>query len=453
MQAHSTIAIEMRQARQISYARRITTFSADSVRMATVMSPTEISGLRRWARRALLSLDWRWTLIGVLCVNVAIAAFVPIYIDELVYKISTARTFLEGGAQLSLYPQCPDTFVTPLPWALLPGGAVYALAWQSLTLLGMRLLGIAMFAGWLALFHVLVRQLLPARHSRLLLTLCVAALLSLGVTGFSMTISRPEGFLTIALTAVVLLPLIAPGFFTAADSKLARRLRIAGVTALYLLIVSTLAFGHPNVVYFIPLIAISVALTFSRSSWILAAGVMALALWMLVTGVVHSTRVITTCSDPAFREMSRMYLNDVGALLTAPFETIKILLSSLFVGLRQVVQYAAHRDEYQSSWLPATPLLGWLPLSVGLRWLMDLLWHSLALAGIAAILLCLAKERKRNVLERILLAIGLLFGFATLFAHARQLNFTIVQLTLPMLAVFAVLTLSPWLPHLERFPI
>lgn len=397
---------------------------------------------------ALTRFDWRIALVVVLTINIAITGLVPIYIDEFVYKLSSARTFLERGAQISLYPQCPDTFVTRVPLPLLPGGVVYAITWQTLTLFEMRLVGILMFGAWLALLHLLIRQLVPPRYARLSITLGAAALLSLGVTGFTMAISRPEGFMIIGLTAMVLLPLTAADFFANAATQRARRVRIAGVALLYLLVVSTLAFGHPNVVYFIPFIAVSTALTFWRSSWLLIVAVMACALWTIVTGVTYSTRVIATCNDPAFRGMLGMYLNDIGGLRTAPLETVKAMAWSVSIALRQIVHYAAHSKEYQSSWLPATPTLDWLPLSVGLRWAMELIWHGLAIAGVVGIIVRLRNGRSADMSAPVLLAIGLLIGFGGLFAHAKQLNFTIVQLALPMLIVFALLTLSPWLPRL-----
>lgn len=384
----------------------------------------------------------------MIAVNIAIAGLVPIYIDEFVYKLNLARTFLERGAQISLYPQCPDTFVTKVPWPLLPGGVVYAIAWQTLTLFEMRLMGVLMFGAWLVLLHLLVRQLVRPRYARLSITLSAAALLSLGVTGFTMAISRPEGFIVLGLTVMVLLPFIAPSFFASAATQRARRSRIAGVAALYLLLVSTLAFGHPNVVYFVPFIAVSTALTFWRSSWLLIVAVMACAVWTIVAGVTYSTRVIATCNDPAFRGMLGMYLNDIGGLRTAPLETLQAMAWSASIALRQIVHYAAHGKEYQSSWLPATPTLGWLPLSVGLRWAMELIWHGLAIAGVVGIILRLRNGHSADASAPVLLAIGLLIGFGGLFAHAKQLNFTIVQLALPMLIVFALLTLSPWLPRL-----
>lgn len=411
------------------------------------MKRVDFATMRRGAASGLASIDWRVGLAALIAVNLAVAAFVPIYIDELVYKLASARTLFERGAQISLYPQCPDTFVTRVPLPLLPGGVVYALVWQNLTLLGMRFVSILMFGVWLVLLHMLVRQLVPPRHSRLTITLGAAALLSLGVTGFTMAISRPEGFSIIALTAIALLPLVAPGFLSAAPSVLSRRLRILGTAALFLLLVSTLAFGHPNVVYFIPFIAVSVTLTFRGSSLLLLVAIMAIIVWTVVTGVTHSTRVIATCDDPAFRGMLNMYLMDIKEIWTAPAETIKALIWNAAIALRQVVHYAAHAKEHQSSWLPPTPALGWLPLSVGLRWVMEAVWYMIALAGVAAIAVRLRDWRSEASAAPALLAAGLLLGFGALFAHARQLNFTIVQLALPMLIVFGLLTLSPWIPR------
>lgn len=394
--------------------------------------------------------DWRLALMIALAVNVGISLFVPIYIDEFVYKLSSARTFLERGAQISLYPQCPDTFVTRVPLPLLPGGALVALVWQTLTLFEMRLVGVLMFGSWLVLLHLLIRRLIPPAHSRLGLTFGAALLLSLGLTGFAMTLSRPEIFLILGLLAMVLLSLSAPDIIDAASNDRTRWARVAGTAALYLLIVSTLAFIHPNIVYFTPFVLFSIGLAFQRTSRVVMLAVAAAAAWAIVVGVMHSTRVIATCNDPAFRGMMGMYLNDIGALRTAPFETIKAMLWSLTTGLRQVVHYAAHGKEYQSSWLPATPVLASFPFAVALRWGLELIWHVLVLAGIVGLFLRLRDWRSPATRTALLLAAGLLLGFCGLFAHAKQLNFTIVELALPMLLVFALLTLAPWLPRLTE---
>lgn len=417
-----------------------------------ILSNQGIRGVRSvltetfWIERfeALKRADWRRILIGSIILTFLLSAFVPIYVDELVYKLRLSRTLRDGALQLSFFPQCADTFVAALPWPLVPGGAVLALVWQNVGLLGMRLASIAMFGLWLCMLWLIIRRSSVMTSARPYVFLAALSFLTFGVTAYAMVISRPDQFVLLVLTASLLLALVAPDWIKDLQTKPV--LFWAGVALVgisFCLLTSIAAFSHPAIIYYLPFLVASVVIALRVSGWPATIAVILAVISIVLTGVLHHTRVLQTCAEPSLRTITSLYLVDVSALSTAPFQTLSQLVWNAVAGMSRVLANAIFADSYQSSWLPPTSGLGWFPPTVMLGWAIQFAWHALIAASIVACVLQLANGRWRAASSLLILGILLVLCLLWQFSHAQGRNFTTMQLGLPLLILFSITALGP----------
>jgi hypothetical protein len=137
--------------------------------------------------------------------SVAVAFFLPVYTDEVVWKALLGRIGYDGAAlSLMLEPSCgPYSFPVPLP--LLP------FRWLDQILnaplvdpLAVRAMGFVLGAGWLLFATLAAARVAGPRHGRLASSLMLAAA-TLGAMPFFLVVSRPDQFLLWGMTAFLLL--------------------------------------------------------------------------------------------------------------------------------------------------------------------------------------------------------------------------------------------------------
>ena len=96
-----------------------------------------------------------------------IGYLVPIYTDELTFKIIHARIFLDQGKAISLFPQCNQNLTTTWPFYFAPIRWIDALLYSELGHpLKLRIIGIAIFLLILFVEFLTVKPLFPQGPSR-----------------------------------------------------------------------------------------------------------------------------------------------------------------------------------------------------------------------------------------------------------------------------------------------
>ncbi|MGE7470875.1 hypothetical protein ACQKLX_15630 [Bosea sp. NPDC003192] len=397
------------------------------------------SAVQNFLRRAaaFASQHRKALILGICLLNLTLGIFVPIYVDELVYKFGLARYLLEGGQQLSIYPQCIDTFLTPVPLPLIPGAVIIAGAWQHLGLFGMRFSGFAFIVAWAALIWLIISRLTASRDVRVAVAFTLFAVMSLGVTSYALLLSRPDQFLVLGLTILVAFPII----LDARERETGRAASgwiIATAALVYFLVISTASYAHPNIVYYTPVVLASAYLTFRRVGLLPALGACAIALVVIGFGLMNGARVLASCNDPALAAATGKRLVDLRGLLTAPLATIGVLLGNSLGGLFDLLRYVSFTGNYQSGWLPPTPLLDGV-IGGTFLFVIRVIWHVAVVGAIVVATARLLHDRS----PALLLAGALLISLAGQAAHNRSLNFTLIQLLLPLVALFCVLALTP----------
>src|SRR4249920_795340 len=97
-------------------------------------------------------------LLAVALPVLLVACTVPIYSDEIVWKIMQARYFLDHGLVTNAFPQCGPSFLLPPPLTHLPARILDAALYQDLSHpLKLRVLGVLGAGALLALFYRTIR--------------------------------------------------------------------------------------------------------------------------------------------------------------------------------------------------------------------------------------------------------------------------------------------------------
>lgn len=201
--------------------------------------------LPKWVRlgEIILLLSSLVLLVLLICQ----ACLLPIYPDEVAYKIFLERFFLNGEVKQSVTPFCMEGFRAHVPLPLLPA----AVAWSALQTLGIgwmsfRLVPLVALGGTIGLLVINGLRRGDAGIWRPLL------LLGLGPALYGLVILRPE--ILVIFAGVIL-------FFV--NRALASQRCVGAVVALILLnaaIFCAIAYVHPKALYLAPLVLLGMIL-------------------------------------------------------------------------------------------------------------------------------------------------------------------------------------------------
>jgi hypothetical protein len=160
--------------------------------------------------RGLASSFQRIALLAVISlapVSFGVAALLPVYTDEIFWKMIHGRLGYDGFEVRSgtMVPSCgPDAFTPPplmLPFRLLD---TLMYQWISEPLM-VRLVGIGFFIVWVTGTWLLLQRLVPPLADRWKIAGALVAFVTLGVMPFLMVISRPEQLLLIGITVLLVI--------------------------------------------------------------------------------------------------------------------------------------------------------------------------------------------------------------------------------------------------------
>ena len=149
-----------------------------------------------------------WILAGVV---LAVVFFLPVYTDEILWKLLLGRYHADGNQEfaLTLIPSC-RFYAKDVPWLLLPYRLFNEMLYGNIPgPLSIRVFGFALELVWLGLtwrlFAGLVRPQISSYHA----ATGVLAFAMLGILPFMLELGRPEQFLLIGIT-IFFVPLLKP---------------------------------------------------------------------------------------------------------------------------------------------------------------------------------------------------------------------------------------------------
>jgi hypothetical protein len=376
-------------------------------------------GLPKWVRLGELILLLSFLVLLVLLISQA--CLLPIYPDEVAYKIFLERFFLNGEVKQSVTPFCMEGFRAHVPLPLLPA----AVAWSALQTLGIqwmsfRLVPLVALGGTIGLLVLNSLRCGDAGIWRPLL------LLGLGPALYGLVILRPE--ILVIFAGVVL-------FFV--NRTLASQHRAGAVTALILLnaaIFCAIAYVHPKALYLTPLVLLGMIfgclnLATALQRWgLLAVG------FMLMVGLVSSALSLhrlqfLDCPDvPAIQDILRKQSVNLLTAFSDPeqfSDTLQAALSSeTWSNTIEKLQFQA---DYEVNYLPANEQFDGMA-----NWVngLILIIFAVALAYIVLKILCVGMRRswaeRRELALICALAAAFLFpAVANLTRHWYETSFLV----------------------------
>lgn len=236
----------------------------------------------------------KWAVITVFLFVLILSFFVPIYTDEVIWKVVQNRTLFDGGKQMYVFPQCESFVLNPEPITRI--FAFAASAWYGLFYLHnppvvLKILGVLSALFLIFLLFVLVRKV---EEKERLSTFLIFGLLplSFGMVPLILAMNRPEqtiGFSTLILSIWLL----------SKGKDVTRKQNILNG----LIIVATFCWllqQHPLASFFAPLFIVA---TFLKNRGYFARGLAIAVLFVAMFSVHQFWTDRTTClSGPQIQE-------------------------------------------------------------------------------------------------------------------------------------------------------
>lgn len=141
----------------------------------------------------------KWLVICLAPVSLGVAFFLPVYTDELVWKVIQARMHLDDMRNVVAHISCERPPV-PIPTLLVPARLVDALLYGNMDdPLHLRMTGAAFGVAIIGAAWLVLDRAVGRRVGRANLTAIVLALATVGVMPFLLVINRPEQIIALAI--------------------------------------------------------------------------------------------------------------------------------------------------------------------------------------------------------------------------------------------------------------
>lgn len=354
--------------------------------------------------------------LGLMVLLMLIGMSIPVYVDELLFRMQLERFFLEGGQVLTPFPQCADHFASPPPLTQMPGAMLLGILYPHGDMLWIRLLGVLCALLWFGGLWMLL-----ARHEerRPVLFATLVAVQMLGVMPFLLVLSRPEQWMVLCLATFVLLPQrVKPGLPTMAG---------------FMLLVSLFYFSHASALYFTPLLLVSALMLFGvRWGWLPFCFIFfaALQTFLRIQQIMDCPQV------PQLVETASKVSIPLSLLAQDPIAFIMQGVQNIGSNLSSLLHHAQLAENHQSNWLPAVMALKLSPFVHVVNVVMVVSWAALAAIAVWTIL-------RRPLSQPNRLALALLVSLAGMLFHYNRFHFYGVSLIMPLLVLLLVLAAPP----------
>jgi hypothetical protein len=360
----------------------------------------------------------------------------PVYSDELEWKLMTSRLFLDGGKLVYVFPPCTRGRLLDVPVSWYPIELINALIYADMTNPQiLRYWGVAIFCGlmgyatWFA-WHRLRPQLHP-------LAICGGILvpLSFGVLPFLTVLNRPEQGLMLILVLACTLPFIFH------ERERERSPALTWLLALVYVLLSWMILAiHMKAVFLLPVMLLSACCCLRKWRPItLVVAAVGFGAWQTLT--LWLTRA--DCPEsPFLQDVFRRQNMSPHDLESGPLSFLSQTLANIR-GVKDYWRATGFQDIYQANWLPPSGS----PLTV-----FDKILNACVpiLMAVAAVLIirAFAKTFSQAVQRRKLpdpaasISMCLLLCLLAIACFQKGKNFYESSLAIPMLGL-AVLLILP----------
>lgn len=362
------------------------------------------------------------------CATFSIAALMPLYTDEVAWKMIQGRYLLDGGKTISTLPLC-STFVFDAPVLLRPFRLFDALIYRQFhSPAVIRTYGVSLMAAWMLVTWALLTKGRSDKLARASIAVLIVSVSTLGIMPFLMVMSRPEQILLLGITLFAI-PVVA-------IPRPAQRSPAADAAAAFAVILFCGYFftSHPRAAFALPLTLVFIGYFFVRKPSALIVGAAA-TLFCLVSVSDWSLR--TQCDAPSlqpwFERDSIVYAASNGRLA----EYLGYLRDRLFnhpAGFFYLTQLS---DVREPTWNLLPPLQSAMAL-VSSRFVLVVFSAITALGGLAFVAVAVRALRRRRVtLGELTVASLWLFYAASVVARATRSTYE-ASLIAPVVAMAAL---------------
>lgn len=229
-------------------------------------------------------------VLVLICACIALAFSLPLYTDEVLWKILFARYILEGGKLLNLLPACKSSFLIDTPVSWIPWRALDSWFYRGLdSPVTIRIWGIISYLCWLPIFAWGCERIMRPRlqgASRFQTFMAAISPFTWCLFPFLLVINRPEQSIVGAVTLLVIWSVLS----AREEIKLPGWLTFVGVTG----VSSYLLASHPKALFLVPLVGY-LGWSLIKSRWGRAGFLGLLVLMSLDT--FHYSQMRTSCPE------------------------------------------------------------------------------------------------------------------------------------------------------------
>ena len=296
----------------------------------------------------------------------------PIYPDEIGFRILTARALFDGFDHISLTQLCESTASLPIPWVFYPAALAFSLYSLVENMVHYRAIALAFITVSFIVLAYSLRILAATQRARggaiavdpdtrILLFCSLLLLCTIGVMPAAYAIVRPENIIILTICLVVLSLAIDP------SDRGPLRFLVSGAI---LLLYTMALYVHPKSLYLVPAIALALVRLFLGQSRIAIVGSLAVLAWTLFSGYRMHTLQFLTCPEVESIEQASSMDNIAPlTLFSRPLSFLNQLIDNnlSFEPWRRFFSQPLFKNSYDVSYLPGVELAGWtLPITNGL---------------------------------------------------------------------------------------
>jgi len=329
----------------------------------------------------------------------------PIYADEIAWKLIKTNVWLSDFSIKSLMPQC-SVIPEDIPISLIPGAILYSFIYSSNDPVILRFVGIFIVLLCLFVLFLITVKIINSKYKRKTTYLALLSLLSLGVMPFIYVLFRPEAIILLGILVLIWGSLYINKSFK--ESKLT----ILLVVALFFILSSLMFYAHPKTLFFTPLIIFLVSRLYGKlgkvKTCLLGGGVLIIAFQTYVM-----SKGMTECRESEYvtNIMNGHLLN----LSSDFFGLISQLIKNVYFSIHNLISHVGFDNSYQSDWLPKDKDITLLQSNIGdiSEWLIFLFMFGLIFLFVKRVyLFVFSRELKRNDIIGSLILVGVLAQFA-----------------------------------------